>query len=91
MGDASPDVDPAVLKAMFNTTQALLAEGKLLAGHDISDGGIVTTVRCAALPGRVPWIVGLRVGDVWAGGRKGVMVWCAQMCLSPRPSPLHAL
>lgn len=45
VGESSPDVDPALLKAAFNTTQQLLEEGKLLAGHDISDGGIVTAVR----------------------------------------------
>lgn len=44
VGDASPDVDPKVLKAAFNVTQQLIADGKLLAGHDISDGGIVTAV-----------------------------------------------
>jgi phosphoribosylformylglycinamidine synthase len=44
IGDTSPDVDPAVLKAAFNATQQLIGESKLLAGHDISDGGIATTV-----------------------------------------------
>lgn len=49
VGDASPDVEPKLLKAAFNTTQQLLEEGKLLAGHDISDGGIVTAVRTGGL------------------------------------------
>ena len=48
VGEASPDVDPALLKGMWEATQQLLDEGKLLAGHDISDGGIATTVRCSA-------------------------------------------
>ena len=45
LGSESPDVKPADLKAAFNTTQRLLAEGKLLAGHDVSDGGLVTGRR----------------------------------------------
>ena len=49
VGEASPDVDPTQLKAAFNTTQQLIEEGKLLAGHDISDGGIVTAVRFVRL------------------------------------------
>jgi len=48
VGEASPDVDPALLKAAFNATQQLVEQGKLLAGHDISDGGIVTTVRLSS-------------------------------------------
>jgi hypothetical protein len=47
VGDASPDVDPRLLKAAFNATQQLLADGLLLSGHDISDGGIATTVRAS--------------------------------------------
>lgn len=38
-------------QAAFNTTQQLLAEGKLLAGHDISDGGLLTTVLEMAFAG----------------------------------------
>jgi phosphoribosylformylglycinamidine synthase len=44
VGDACPDVDPVLLGAAFKTTQNLIAEGRLLAGHDISDGGIATAV-----------------------------------------------
>lgn len=39
----SPDVKVSDLKAGFEVTQRLLADGKLLAGHDVSDGGIVVT------------------------------------------------
>ena len=51
VGDACPDVDPALLGAAFNATQRLIAEGRLLAGHDISDGGIATAVSWRQ-PGR---------------------------------------
>lgn len=71
IGQSSPDVDPQLLKAAFNATQQLIEEGKLLAGHDISDGGMATTVRCLLL-GRlylaaggppVPWAAaGLGLG-----------------------------
>ena len=44
LGDASPDCDTALLKRAFNATQRLLRERVLLAGHDRSDGGLLTTV-----------------------------------------------
>ncbi|CAK9831747.1 Phosphoribosylformylglycinamidine synthase [Anthophora retusa] len=43
LGDDVPDVDDAaMLKNAFKATQHLIAEGKVLAGHDISDGGLIT-------------------------------------------------
>ncbi len=51
VGDQSPDVDPVVLKRAFETTQQLLGEGKIHAGHDVSDGGLVTTVLEMAFAG----------------------------------------
>lgn len=51
-GNDTPDVEHADrLKAAFNVTQALLGEGKLLAGHDISDGGLVVTLLEMAFAG----------------------------------------
>ncbi|XP_041976671.1 phosphoribosylformylglycinamidine synthase isoform X2 [Aricia agestis] len=45
LGDNSPDLDnPLVLKSMFKVTQKLLKEKKLISGHDISEGGFITTV-----------------------------------------------
>ena len=44
LGDASPDCDTALLKRAFRATQRLLRERVLLAGHDRSDGGVLTTV-----------------------------------------------
>ncbi|KAG6446478.1 hypothetical protein O3G_MSEX004433 [Manduca sexta] len=45
LGDTPPDLDdPAILKSLFKVTQKLLKEKKLLSGHDISEGGFVTTV-----------------------------------------------
>jgi phosphoribosylformylglycinamidine synthase len=45
VGDVAPDVDDAAqLKHFFTTIQQLNKEGKLLAYHDRSDGGLFTTV-----------------------------------------------
>ena len=44
LGDASPDCDTALVKCAFLATQRLLRERVLLAGHDRSDGGVLTTV-----------------------------------------------
>ena len=44
LGDASPDCDTALLKRAFRATQRLLRERVLLAGHDRSDSGVLTTV-----------------------------------------------
>ena len=45
VGDACPDLDdPEDLKAFFAVIQGLNAEGKLLAYHDRSDGGLLVTL-----------------------------------------------
>lgn len=43
LGNDVPDVERAdLIKNAFNATQRLISEGKVLAGHDISDGGLIT-------------------------------------------------
>ncbi|KAJ0179869.1 hypothetical protein K1T71_004460 [Dendrolimus kikuchii] len=45
LGDNPPDLDdPAILKSLFKITQKLMKENKLLSGHDISEGGFITTL-----------------------------------------------
>ena len=45
VGDIAPDVDDAnVLRAFFNVIQRLNGEGRLLAYHDRSDGGLLATL-----------------------------------------------
>lgn len=57
-GNDTPDIENAqVLKRAFNVTQSLLTQGHLLAGHDISDGGLIVTLLEMAFAG----ICGLRV------------------------------
>jgi phosphoribosylformylglycinamidine synthase len=52
IGDASPDVeDVALLKRAFNAVQELVAAEKISAGHDRSDGGLITTILEMAFAG----------------------------------------
>ncbi|HXK60042.1 MAG TPA: phosphoribosylformylglycinamidine synthase, partial [Acidobacteriota bacterium] len=45
VGDEAPDLDdPDLLKRSFNAVQQLIDEGLILAGHDRSDGGLITTL-----------------------------------------------
>ena len=54
VGDTVPDVDDAEdLKRFFTAIQALNADGKLLAYHDRSDGGLWATVCEMAFAGHV--------------------------------------
>ncbi|MFM0051184.1 phosphoribosylformylglycinamidine synthase [Caballeronia grimmiae] len=54
IGDTTPDVDdPEDLKRFFAAIQALNADGKLLAYHDRSDGGLWATVCEMAFAGHV--------------------------------------
>ena len=60
LGDQTPDVDsPELLKGYYNAMQALVADSKLLAYHDRSDGGLFTTVAEMAFAGRVGVTVNL--------------------------------
>ena len=53
VGDRAPDVDDAAkLKAFFATIQKLNANGKILAYHDRSDGGLFATLCEMAFAGR---------------------------------------
>ena len=52
LGNETPDVDsPEVLKGFFNAMQTLVRDEKLIAYHDISDGGLFTTVCEMAFAG----------------------------------------
>ena len=53
VGDVAPDLDqPAQLKAAFGLVQKLNSEGRVLAYHDRSDGGLFAAVVEMALAGR---------------------------------------
>ncbi|KAI3368319.1 hypothetical protein L3Q82_008027 [Scortum barcoo] len=52
LGDCSPDLDqPQLLTACFNTTQTLIHDRLLSAGHDISDGGLISCLLEMAFAG----------------------------------------
>ncbi|MED6287050.1 hypothetical protein CHARACLAT_012469, partial [Characodon lateralis] len=52
LGDSSPDLDqPEFLSACFNTTQKLIEDHLLSAGHDISDGGLISCLLEMAFAG----------------------------------------
>ncbi|RPJ59645.1 MAG: phosphoribosylformylglycinamidine synthase [Acidobacteria bacterium] len=52
IGDKSPDLeDPALLKRAFYAVQQLIDEDLILAGHDCSDGGLITTLAEMVMAG----------------------------------------
>jgi phosphoribosylformylglycinamidine synthase len=60
LGDKTPDVDsPELLKGFYDAMQVLVAEEKLLAYHDRSDGGLFTTVTEMAFAGHTGVTVNL--------------------------------
>jgi phosphoribosylformylglycinamidine synthase len=62
LGDTVPDVDSADdLKAFFAAIQRLNADGKLLAYHDRSDGGLFATLAEMAFAGRAGVSVNLDI------------------------------
>uniref|UniRef100_A0ABM5EIX1 phosphoribosylformylglycinamidine synthase n=1 Tax=Pogona vitticeps TaxID=103695 RepID=A0ABM5EIX1_9SAUR len=52
LGDISPDLDnPKTLVSCFQVTQSLLQDGVISAGHDVSDGGLLTCMLEMAFAG----------------------------------------
>jgi phosphoribosylformylglycinamidine synthase len=68
-GNVAPDVDAAALKAFFEAVQQLNRDGKILAYHDRSDGGLFATVCEMMFAGRAG--VALQV-DKSAGNRSAI-------------------
>ena len=53
-GDTAPDIDnPDTQVGFFNTMQALLEQGDILAYHDRSDGGLLATLAEMSFAGHV--------------------------------------
>lgn len=65
LGDEAPQVcDPARFREIFNTLQDLLREKKILAGHDVSAGGVLTTICEMCFGGQLGvWISDLPLAD----------------------------
>ncbi|GBG29163.1 Phosphoribosylformylglycinamidine synthase [Hondaea fermentalgiana] len=54
IGDSAPDLDdPSKLVAAFNATQEALEARQILAGHDVSDGGLITCILEMAFAGNL--------------------------------------
>jgi phosphoribosylformylglycinamidine synthase len=52
IGDVVPDIeDPAAFKSALESVQALIKDGVILSGHDVSDGGLVVTLLEMAFSG----------------------------------------
>lgn len=69
IGNDTPDIQkPAVLKSAFTVTQSLLADGKLLAGHDISDGGLIVCLLEMAFAGMCGFNVDVSAAIKQIGG-----------------------
>ncbi|PIP23974.1 MAG: phosphoribosylformylglycinamidine synthase [Candidatus Nealsonbacteria bacterium CG_4_10_14_0_2_um_filter_38_17] len=69
LGNESPDVDnPKTFKRAFLAVQKLISENLILAGHDVSDGGIITTFLEMAFAGNC----GLEIGmdGPWSPGER---------------------
>jgi len=67
LGDVTPDLDsPQLLKGFFTAIQTLLNDGKLLAYHDRSDGGLFTTFTEMAFAGNTGVDISLPQGDALA-------------------------
>jgi len=64
IGDDCPDVDDVELVGRaFDAVQTLIAEGMIAAGHDRSDGGLVTTLLEMAFAGNCGFDVELPASD----------------------------
>ncbi len=44
IGSECPDTTPGIVKSAFNALQELIKEGLIHAGHDVSAGGLITTL-----------------------------------------------
>lgn len=53
LGDACADVDAVVLAAGFDAIQKLVEKGLILSCHDVSDGGLFTTIAEMSMAGNI--------------------------------------
>lgn len=83
MGDISPNVDNApLLKKTFLAVQEMIAKDLITAGHDRSDGGLVTTLLEMAFAGNCGLEITASAGEVSAidylfNEELGMVVECA--------------
>ena len=64
IGNETPDVDDVpLLMRVFNATQELIERKLILAGHDRSDGGLITTILEMAFAGNLGVMLDFAVAD----------------------------
>jgi AIR synthase related protein, C-terminal domain len=82
VGDDCPDAKPAVMKAAWGAVQALIKQGIVSAGHDVSDGGIATTLLEMAFAGATGcWAVwSVRACVAHMGARAALLRCCCCCC-----------
>lgn len=69
LGDEPPDVDePLLLKRVFRAVQRLVSKRLILAGHDRSDGGLITTLLEMAFAGNCGMDIEIKVRDTTSRG-----------------------
>ncbi|AJI73500.1 phosphoribosylformylglycinamidine synthase [Francisella tularensis subsp. novicida GA99-3548] len=66
VGNVAPDVEASKLKVLFENITKLKAENKILAYHDVSDGGVFATLAEMSFAGRKGLDVKLQTQDVLA-------------------------
>ena len=66
IGNVAPDVEASKLKALFENITKLKADDKILAYHDISDGGVFTTLVEMAFAGRKGLDININSSDTLA-------------------------
>ena len=82
MGDKSPDVENGeLLKKAFLAVQQMIADGLICAGHDRSDGGLVTALLEMAFAGNCGMQLNMTgscsVSDYFFNEELGLVVECA--------------
>lgn len=65
VGKVCPDVDETQLIIAFKAVQQLIGQDLLLAGHDVSDGGLITALLEMAFSGNCGLIADLKGKNVW--------------------------
>ncbi|MCX8110206.1 MAG: phosphoribosylformylglycinamidine synthase, partial [Syntrophorhabdaceae bacterium] len=66
IGHESPDVDdPKSLKNTFDAVQTLISKDLIIAGHDISDGGLITTILEMAFSGNCGLYINMEGEKKW--------------------------
>lgn len=66
IGNVSPDVEDAqMLRILFQFIQELISSDSILAGHDVSDGGLITTILEMSFAGGVGINITVNTNDIY--------------------------